>query len=312
MKNTTKNNTATLLPAIIVSADGTKAELKRNPNDLIIMNAQTDLCGRKLALIPVSEIDVNMSYQRTQTKQAVNKLVANWDSDLYEPIRVIYRDGKFRAWDGGKRLAAQIIMGKTEVVCQICNTKTMDADMLWHEEIKRFKSQTECITKLRPVDMFRANLADGEPLETMIKSVCDEFGVTLKLDGERGWKQNKTITNISRFTSLAKTIKEDGIRWIFSLIHDMKMDREGYNGYNTAFIMALGFLYNDPVASHSVMAKRLIEYHLAKPEVTVQHKTFSWRSDDYKYNARKAYPNCSDEQALVNFFEDIILGLVKN
>ena len=37
----------------------------------------------------------------------------------------------------------------------------------------------------RPVDMFRANLADGAPLETMIKTVCDEYNVTLKLDGEK-------------------------------------------------------------------------------------------------------------------------------
>ena len=314
MKNENTNKT-TLAPVVFVSSEALKevnnTKVQRNPNDLIIMNAQTDICGRKLALIPISEIDTEMAYQRKQTSQAINKLVANWDNDLYEPIRVIYRDGKFRAWDGGKRLAAQIIMGKTEVVCQICNTGTMEADKLWHEEIKRFKKQSECITKLRPVDMFRCNLADGEPIATMIKSVCDQYGVTLKLDGEKTWNKTKTITNISRFVGLAKLIGEDGIRWVFDLIHSMKMDREGYNGYNTAFVLALGEMYNNPIASRAAIANKLIAYQLKKPEVLICGKCFSWRADDYKYNARQAYPNLSDKDALVNFFKDIVMNSVK-
>lgn len=315
MKNT---NEVKLAPVVFVSPEALKAEaqtkMQRNPNDLIIMNAQTDLCGRKLALIPVSEIDSEMAYQRKQTAQAINKLVANWDNDLYEPLRVIYRDGKFRAWDGGKRLAAQIAMGKTAVVCQICNTETMEADKLWHEEIKRFKKQSECVTKLRPVDMFRCNLADGEPLATMIKSVCDEYGVTLKLDGEKIYNKTKTITNISRFVELAKTIGEQGIRWVFDVIHSMKMDREGYNGYATAFVLALGEMYNNPIASHKIIADKLTVYQLEKPEVELFRckKCFSWRADDYKYNARQAYPNLSDKDALANFFKDIVLGVVTN
>lgn len=315
MKNENTNKAA-LAPVVFVSPEALKevsnTKAQRNPNDLIIMNAQTDLCGRKLAIIPVSEIDTKMAYQRIQTSQAINKLIANWDDDLYDPIRVIYRDGKFRAWDGGKRLAAQIAMGKTEVVCQICKTETMDVDILWHEEIKRFKKQTDCITKLRPVDMFRANLADGAPLETMIKTVCDEYNVTLKLDGEKAWNRNKTITNISRFVSLAKTIGEPGIRWVFDLIKSMKMDREGYNGYNTVFLLALGDMYNNPITSRAVMAEKLINYQLEKPNIRICGKYFSWSADVYRLNARQAYPNFSDKDALVNYFKDIIMGLVKN
>lgn len=312
-----QNNSAECTPVVFISPEAVKAtqSLKRNPNDLIVMNAQTDLCGRKLAVIPVSEVDAEMPYQRTQTQQAIDKLIANWDADLYEPIRVIYRDGKFRAWDGGKRLAAQIKMGKTEVVCQICSVETMDADKLWHEEIKRFRKQSDCITKLRPVDMFRCNLADKAPLETMMKSVCDEYGVALKLDSSHGYsRKTKIISNISRFTGLAKNIGEDGIRWVFDTIHKMKMDREGYDGYNTVFLLALGELYRNPITSRAVIAEKLAAYQLEKPETNFRlgTKWFSWTAFTYKINARHAYPNVNDTEALVNFFNDIVLGLVKN
>lgn len=62
MKNE-KTSKATLAPVVFVSPEALKeVKAQRNPNDLIIMNAQTDLCGRKLALIPVSEIDTEMTY----------------------------------------------------------------------------------------------------------------------------------------------------------------------------------------------------------------------------------------------------------
>lgn len=294
MKNT---NEVKLAPVVFVSPEALKAEAKtkpqRNPNDLIIMNAEVSRNGQRYAFIPVSEIDIDLDYQREQSEKAVDSLVAGWNEERYEPIHVAYRDGRFKAWDGGKRLRAQIKMGRDNVYCKLCNFDTLKA------EITAYIEQTKYVTRISPADLFKAKLFRGDEMPTMIKKVCDEYGIDIKLNGSRSHHIVNTITNISRFQRTAQTVKENGIRWIFDTVKAMNLDKKGKDGYNTTFLMVLGAIYAHPIASFATIQNKLAEFGVAHPY---------WHTGSYRAAAKREYPTLNDEPAMVNLLESIVLG----
>ena len=293
-ENTAK---ATLAPVVFVSSEALKevnnTKAQRNPNDLIIMNAEVSRNGQKYAFIPVSEIDIDMTYQREQTERATNKLIANWNEERYEPIKVAYRDGRFKAWDGGKRLRAQIKMGRENVYCRICDFETIK------DEINSFIRSGECVTKIKPKEMFKAKLFLGEEQQVTIKKICDKYGISIEFDKSHGMCTDRKITNISQIEKMFSTIGEKGLDWVFDTIHEMTLDAEGKQGCNTILLRALGVIYSKPIDSYNSIQKALHEFAL---------KHSSWHSTAYRVNAKREYPMLEDVSATVNLLESIVVG----
>ena len=295
MENT--NKMTKLAPVVFVSPEVTKQIEKkteqRNPNDLIIMNAEVSRNGQRYAYIPVSEIDIDMDYQREQSEKSVNALVAGWNEERYEPIHVAYRDGRFKAWDGGKRLRAQIKMGRDNVYCKLCDFETLK------DEITAYIDQGKYVTKISPVDLFKAKLFRGDERQVMIKRVCDEYSVSIKLSHGKVEHYDRAITNISQIESMVGAIGEKGLRWVFDTVHEMTLDMEGKKGYNTILLRALGTIYSKPIASYETMQRKLHEFAITKPY---------WVSLAYRTNAKREYPMLEDVPATVNLLESIIVG----
>lgn len=294
-ENTAK---ATLAPVVFVSSEALKevsnTKAQRNPNDLIIMNAEVSRNGQKYAFIPVSEIDIDLDYQREQSERAVDSLVAGWNEERYEPIHVAYRDGRFKAWDGGKRLRAQVKMGKENVYCKLCSMDTLK------DEITAYVEQGKYVTRINPADLFKAKLFRGDERQVTIKRICDEYGVSIKLDRNRkGMKYDKTITNISQIESMYGTIGEKGLRWVFDTIHAMTLDMEGKKGYNTILLRALGTIYAKPIDSYEKIQRALHEFALTRP---------CWIALAYRTVAKREFPMLGDVPATVNLLESIVVG----
>lgn len=154
----------------------TQAQAEGYSNDVIIANAQ-NVYGKKYAIIPVSEIDIDPAYQRKQKDKSIMKLARGWDEELYDPIKVTYREGRFKVNDGGHRLLAQIANGRKNVVCQICGKSTLQ------DEATRFVRQDALTTKLKPIDTFKANIVIGEPVDTAIKRICDANMIAIPKNG---------------------------------------------------------------------------------------------------------------------------------
>ena len=293
MKKTEMN---ALSPVVLIAPEVVKNIEKkgeqRNPNDLIIMNAEVSRNGQRYAFIPVSEIDIDLDYQREQSEKAVDSLVAGWNEERYEPIHVAYRDGRFKAWDGGKRLRAQIKMGRDNVYCKLCNFDTLKA------EITAYIEQGKYVTRISPIDLFKAKLFRGDEKPNMIKRVCDEYGVDIKLNKVKGGYIDKTITNISRFESIAGNVGENGLRWIFDTIHGMTLDMAGKYGCNTIVLCALGSMYANPIQSYATMGQKLAQFGIEHPNYTTR---------DYRVHARRNYPTLNEVPATVNLLESIVL-----
>ena len=295
-----KANETGLAPVVLIAPEAVKAAQEiveqRNPNDLIIMNAEVTRNGQKYAFIPVSEIDIDMNYQRQQSERAVNKLIANWNEELYEPIKVAYRDGKFRAWDGGKRLRAQIKMGRENVYCRLCEFKTMK------EEVESFITSGKCLTKLSPRALFKAELFNGKEPQVTIKRICDDYNITICLDSSFKTRTDREISNVTQLQEIFKSVGEDGLRWVFDTIHYMNLDWEGKRGYNAKLLKALSIMYSKPIIPLDEIQKALNEF--AK-------KKWAWVGVTYRTNAKKEFPMLEDIPAIVNFLESVVKEMTK-
>lgn len=251
-----------------------------HPNDSIVANS-TNCFGKKYAKIPTSEIFIDPQYQRIQTESKVRELVRNWNEDLYEPIKVTYRDNKFFANDGGKRLRAQIAMGRRDVVCEICDENTI------HAEAARYINQAKYVTRFRPKDTFKANLLLGDTVDTTLKAVCDEFCVSLPLDDSRD--ATGAVTNLSVVRNIIRVLGEGGLRWIFSIIRDCGWEN-AKRGYDRNIIEALKFIYMTYSDNLDAVASVITGYFTSN---NIMPLTF-------KSTSVKNYPDISAPKAMRN------------
>ena len=236
----TKN---TVSPIVIVD--------QRHPNDSIISNAQ-NLFGKRYALIPVSEIDVDYTYQRQQKDANVRNLAQNWNDEIYDPIKVTYRDNRFKAFDGGHRLYAQIMMGRGEVVCEICAEASLEA------EAYRFVHQFDHVVRPKPVDTFNANVLLGDPVDCAIKKLCEKHNVTLAY---KSTQKPRTLTNLNRAREVVRICGEDCLAWIFEIVDEcgwLEIPR-GLSGFTIVLLRSMWQEFRN----HRDAAKKAIINYLA-------------------------------------------------
>lgn len=278
----------TILPAVILT-NAEETVRKWNPNDSIISNAQIAQ-GRKYITVPITEIDIDMPYQREQSEAEVDKIIANWNEELYDPIKVAYRDGKFKAWDGGKRLRAQIKMGRVEVDCRLCSEKTLK------EEAKSFVEQGKCTKKLTPKDTFRCNIVLGEEIDTIINEVCKTYRISVL--SLRGGVSHLALGSISETRNVVRTIGKEGLEWIFDLINATGWRQWGFC-YSSTIMRALKNIYEGHKDNTDKTFNQLVEktkvYHITRPI-------------DLQRNAVLKYPDLDKRMAITNYLEDIIEG----
>lgn len=102
----------------------------------------------------------------------------------------------FYVWDGLHRLEAARMRGIKYLLCDIVVGLTQD------QEAKLFGCQGIELKKPDPYDIFKANVCVGEEVDTVIKTICDKYDLTVN-------RNNKQAGNLSCLT-LARKIFEIG------------------------------------------------------------------------------------------------------
>ena len=144
--------------------------------ETIMMNAHTEGNGIKTALIPVDLCELSPIYQRDQGRHVAH-IASNWDDNKAGHLEASERGDHFNIWDGGNRLRAAIMIGKTHVLCNI-RTGLTDED-----EAHLFVTQEENVTKLTQYDKFIAACASGEErgkVALLLRDICGEYGIKIK------------------------------------------------------------------------------------------------------------------------------------
>lgn len=251
-------------------------------NIAILENAH-NIGGKKFATIPLSEIEIDTSYQR-KLRNKVHKMAREWDYALCDVILVSYRDDKFYVIDGQHRVEAARKRGVKFLPCQIVEFLTRE------EEARRFLALNTNTTKLSSYDTLNANLLRKDPVDTIVKSVCDKWGIII--DGSYTNRIGR-LGSLYDTRNVARIYGEKTLDWVFSILHDAHWN-ESWGGHSGAIILALAKAYeefkNQLPAAYCVLAATMKNKN---PQV-------------FKADARSTYPEFSDKAAIRKYVLDIV------
>ncbi len=225
----------------------------------VIMNAKevvsVGLHGKEakkiIALVPVSLIKVDHEAYQREEKRHVIKMSKEWDDSQCTLLLVNYRsaEGWFYAIDGQHRTVAAQILGIEYLACEIF------IDLSVEEEAKRFLYYNTGTKSLSPFDTFKANICWGEPNDTAIKKVCDDYGIAII---DRKNKQ-RTLKSVTVARNIYRTGGTVALNWIFSLIEKAHWE-DFKESYSADVLMGLNSVYLKYIDNLALMQKNLLEF----------------------------------------------------
>lgn len=139
----------------------------------------------KFDMIPVGRINVNHLYQRGEVPSVIKNIIGNFDYHLVNPIKCVYRDGNYFAFDGqNTAIALTMLFGaKYEAPVMIYNDiPTAEEEALLFEQLndKIFRKAVSV------ADNIKSRLFRHEVLATDIRRIAQASGLDLSFDATKG------------------------------------------------------------------------------------------------------------------------------
>lgn len=258
---------------------------------------------RKFALIPVTEMFIDETYQRS-VQNKVSKIANNWDDNKCDILQVSYRADidKYAIIDGQNRWAAACKIGITHLLCQIFEGLTIK------DEARIFAEQNDNVTRISSADKFKSLLIMEDTTCLQIKSLCDEFGISIRKT--YGDTLNKIRKNLNGLIAAQRIVEIHGIdclRWIFTVI-----EKSGWDLTAKAYsFKSLQILYDFYIAcykkdSFELDTEKLITLYANLGEYSglVSHAN-KYVLDKNPRNDRKAF---SEREANICYIEHMLFN----
>lgn len=271
-------------------------------NEMVNSNAIV-IGNKKIGLIPVTEMFVDTTYQRT-VQSKVNKISKNWDSNKCAILQVSYRSDvdKYAIIDGQNRWEAAKKAGVTHLLCQIYENLTIK------EEAKIFAEQNDNVTRISSADKFKSLLVMDDKICLQIKELCDEFGISIRKT--YGDSLCKTRKNLNGLVSAQRIVEQHGInclRWIFTVIEKSGWDLTAKAYTDRSFQVLISFYKarhnKDTFASDTTNLINLYA-NLGEYNGLVSHAN-KYVLDKTPRNDRKAY---SEREANICYIEHMLFN----
>jgi len=163
-------------------------------------------------------IFIDPDYQRQLDITRVRRIVANFNPDLVNPVKINYRDGKYYCFDGQHTLSALKMKfggGDLMVGCKVYRGQSKE----W--EAKMFAEQNGLARQVKNTSKFKALYAAGDIDIVEFHTVTNGTGI--RMDFTEGSAKNK----ISACTTAYKIFKSLGAA---EYVDILMMLKEAYNG----------------------------------------------------------------------------------
>ena len=254
-------------------------------NALKILMSGIPVGNKVFVIVPVEDLHIDESYQRP-IQNHVKTIAQEWDDMKCDPLKINFReDGNIYVWDGQHRLAALRMMGVDYVLCVITVGLTQE------EEAALFGCQGDGIKKPNPYDIFKAHVCAGEEIDTAIKNMCDNYGLTVN-------RNSKTASNLTCLT-LARKIFERGESEYFNWVLEL-LDKAKWNEFSQAHChRVINALYE---------IRKIYEEEISfiqKKIILFLKKT---NPNELLINATIKYPQYKDESKRIKLFLLDIVG----
>lgn len=212
MNNLNAKATATVGNVALV-VDNTKIDELAEMAQSVMANTYT-ICGKTIASVPISLMDLDKSYQREVNEKHVNKLFITWDGDKCDFLLVSFRDNRFKILDGQHRYLAAKYRGIKNLPCIILTGLTRE------QEARIFSRQNENVKKLTIYDVFKANIANGDisipevKIDMEINEVCKKYGI--KVCNNNRYIKKNTLRSLSATRKIVKSYGAECFEWILN------------------------------------------------------------------------------------------------
>jgi hypothetical protein len=153
--------------------------------------------------------DVN--YQRVVDMNRVGKIVANYNDNLVNPIKVSYRDDKFYVFDGQHTLAAIILKNNNVDLMVDCKVYY---NLTQQDEAKLFSEQNGISRVVDSVSKFKALYVAGDIEIVDFKELTESLGVKMNFTKGKGY--NKIIACTKAFKLFKYLPREDYMNLIYA------------------------------------------------------------------------------------------------
>lgn len=242
--------------------------------------------SKVFAAVPLELIHIDEGYQRTEnfSKAKGDQIAFNFKEEVYEPVKLNYRDGAFYCPSGQHRIYAHIKMGREYIVSELISCPR-------EAEIAVFLYQDDNRSKLTPYDRWKAGCELGMPTDKTLKEICLEYGVSLgKVSGK---------ARLGSITTARQIIEHDGkemLRLVFETVIDAGW-REMPKAWDSRMFRAIYKLYLNRIAPADRLYKRktLLAYLEGKtPEEVFAAALIAYHKDP--------------ESAILELFTDVVKG----
>jgi hypothetical protein len=271
-------------------------------NEMTNANAIT-IANKKIALIPVIEMFVDTSYQRT-VQSRVNNIAKNWDNNKCSILQVSYRSSmdKYAIIDGQNRWQAAQKAGVTHLLCQIYEGLSIK------EEAKIFAEQNDNVTRIASADKFKSLLIMEDEICLQIKSLCDEFGIAIrKTYGDSLCKTRKNLNGLIAAQRIVENYGIECLRWIFDVIERSGWDLTAKAYTDRSFQVLLSFYrarFNKPTFNADTENLIALYANVGEYNGLVNHAN-KYVLDRNPRNDKKAY---SEREANIVYIEYMLFN----
>lgn len=273
-----------------------KKNQEQKQEALAFLNTAVEIGNKIFCCIPVKMLRIDHEMYQRPLQKSFKYLLDNWDSDKCDPITVNYRsDGFWYVINGQHRETAAEMLGITQIVCDVF------VGLSLKEEAELFVGQYDGTTKLNPIDSYRANIIRGEEVDTLIKDVCDKYGISITYDKAPKVLGSLTVVrrivkpSIIRSGGKSSDAKENIkiVDWIFDIFKQSEW--EGYNDtYNADMIQALWYIWRNNQDSLITVKRKLVDFFkISSPR-------------EIKALGNIEYPDCGHGGGIYRIMMDII------
>lgn len=241
----------------------------------IIDNAKRNSqIGDKIILV-INPLYIHMpEWQRELDIPSAKTIGENYNTNLWEPVKIYCRNGKLYCADGSHR-----IYGKWKA-----NADEITADLMLIDEkeaIEMFLEQSKGRRKMTPSDQCKAAIAAQKEEWIKLQEICTDNHINIKGNDKTVSEPIGTITCVSDAVSLAKANPER-LDAILKLIEKLQWGEGAYNAKIIRSLKSLyGFCGNFKKTMEAILLKECKgrEYFVKNIAPKSQYATFDYLSE---------------------------------
>lgn len=268
---------------------------EQKAESLAFLNTAVEIGNKVFCCIPIKLLKIDHEMYQRPLQKSFKYILDNWDNDKCDPIIVNYRgDGYFYVIDGQHRTVAAETKGVAQIVCDVFVGLTLE------EEAELFAGQYDGNTKLNPIDSYRANIIRGEEVDTIIKGVCDKYGVSITRDNAP--KTLRSLTVVRRIVRPTKGLSDKSqsamenakiVDWMFDIFKQSGWE-DYRDTYNADIMQSLWYIWRNNKEMLNTAKDKLIDFF----------KTSSPK--EIKALGNVEYPDCGHGGGIYRIMMDII------